>query len=98
MIKLINKFMAKLKAKRFVPTQEEMEQGEQPMDKTEILEALIAYKKQNPVKYAAKKAALFKKYGLNLDDEPVELQDEEEQELEAIKEKVAKKAVKKKAK
>ena len=50
--------------KKFVPNGEDVQQGAQPMDKVEILEALTRYKAQNPVKYEAKKAALFAKYGL----------------------------------
>lgn len=82
--------MAKLNTRRFVPEPEDLQKGVQPMDKVEIIEALMAYKKQNPVKYAAKKAALFARYGLNIEDEPVELKDEAEVELETIKAKVKK--------
>jgi len=89
---LIKAIMAKLNTKRFVPTPEEAQQGVQAMDKTEILESLMRYKAQNPVKYTAKKEALFAKYGLDLNNEPVELKDEEEVELEAIKASVTKKA------
>jgi hypothetical protein len=66
-------------------------QGAVPMSKEEILESLMRYKAQNPVKYTQKKEALFAKYGLDLEDEPVELQDPEEQELETIKKRVTKK-------
>ena len=62
-----------------------------------VLEALKAYKKQNPAKYEQKKAALFKQYGLDLTDEPAELQDEADKELEELAEKVAAKKTAKKA-
>lgn len=91
MINLIKKAMTKLVTRRFVPTPEEGQQGLQPMSKEEVLESLMRYKAQNPVKYTQKKAALFAKYGLDLEDEPVELQDPEVQELEAIKKRVTKK-------
>lgn len=59
-------------------------------NKDEALEFLAAYKKQNPVKYEAKKAALFKFFGLELEAEKEEVKDESDKELEVIKEKVAK--------
>ena len=82
--------MAKLVTKRFVPTPEEAGQGEQPMSKIEVLESIMRYKKQNPVKYLQKKEALFARYGLDVNDEPVELKDAEDEELEAIKQRVTK--------
>lgn len=82
--------MAKLNTRRFVPTAEEANAGVQPMDKSEIITALQAYKKQNPKKYEAKKEALFKQYGLVLEDEKVEVPDANDVELEALKEKVTK--------
>lgn len=57
-------------------------------DQLAALEAIANYKKQNPVKYEAKKAALFKKYGLDLVDEPEDVKDENDLELEAVKKKV----------
>ena len=83
--------MAKLVTKRFVPTQEEVQQGEQPMSKVDVLESLMRYKKQNPVKWLTKKAGLFARYGLDVNDEPVELKDAEDEELEAIKKLITKK-------
>jgi len=82
--------MAKLVTKRFVPTPEEAGQGEQPMSKIEVLESIMRYKKQNPAKYLLKKEALFARYGLDINDEPVELKDAEDEELEAIKKRVTK--------
>lgn len=82
--------MAFIASKRFVPTEAEAEKGAQPMDKAEIIAALQAYKKQNPVKYAAKKEALFKKYGLN-EELPEEQPDVEDIELEEKAKKVTKK-------
>lgn len=49
-------------------------------DKSEVLTALAAYKRQNPAKYEVKKAALFKKYGIEV--EPVEELDAEIVKLE----------------
>jgi len=91
-MKLIKTIMAKLQTKRFLPTQEEKAQGEQPMSQVEILEALTKYKVQNPTKYAQKKEALFARYGLDLNDEPEELKDENDKELEQLKEKITKKS------
>jgi len=82
--------MAKLATRRFVPTQEEAMQGEQPMSKIEVLESIMRYKKQNPAKYLLKKEALFARYGLDINDEPAELKDAEDEELEAIKKRVTK--------
>lgn len=59
-------------------------------DQLAALEAIANYKKQNPVKYEAKKAALFKKYGLDLADEPVEVKDAGDVELEEVKAKITK--------
>jgi len=60
-------------------------------DKAAALEAIAAYKKQNPVKYAAKKEALFARYGLDsVKDEPQEIPDDNDLELEAMKKKVTK--------
>jgi len=83
--------MAKLVTKRFVPTPEEAQNGEQPMSKEAILESLMRYKKQNPVKWLTKKPALLARYGFTVEDEPVELKDAEDEELEAIKKRVTKK-------
>ena len=69
--------------KKFVATQADVESGVGQLDKTEIINALIAYKKQNPVKFEAKKAELYKKYGL--DEIPQEVEDEVVKELEAKK-------------
>ena len=69
--------------KKFVASQADVESGVGQMDKTEIINALIAYKKQNPVKFETKKAELYKKYGL--DEIPQEVEDEVVKELEAKK-------------
>jgi hypothetical protein len=58
-------------------------------DKSVALEAIARYKAQNPVKYAQKKEALFAKYGLNIEDEPV-TEDAEDLELKEIAKKVSK--------
>ena len=64
-------------------------------DKAEALEAIAAYKKQNPVKYEAKKAALFARYGLDaVKDSVEETPDDNDKELEALKKKVTKKVKK----
>ncbi len=60
--------MAELKFKKFRPSPEEVLQGATPMSQVEILDTLAKYKVQNPVKYEAKKAALFAKYGLTPED------------------------------
>jgi len=91
MIKLIKTIMAKLVTKRFVLTPEDVEQKVQPMSKVEILESLMQYKKQNPVKWLTKKEALLARYGFALEDEPEELKDEEDEKLEAIKKLITKK-------
>ena len=60
-------------------------------DKAAALEAIAAYKKQNPVKYEMKKAALFARYGLDsVEDSVDETPDENDIELEAMKKKVTK--------
>ena len=60
-------------------------------DKAGALEAIAAYKKQNPVKYEGKKEALFARYGLDsVKDEPQEIPDDNDLELEAMKKKVTK--------
>lgn len=74
--------------KRFIPTQEEAARGVQPMVKSEIIEALARYKVQNPEKYEAKKKALFKKYGIEI--EPVQEIDEEIVKLETAAKKTKK--------
>jgi hypothetical protein len=92
-MKLLNKiktFMAKLEFKKFVPNAEEMRQGATPMTKEEVLEQLTKYKAQNPVKYEAKKAALFAKYGFSLEDEKEPVKDDNDLELEALKKKTKK--------
>lgn len=84
--------MAELKFQKFVPNAEDIRQGAAPKTKDEILESLVAYKAQNPVKYEAKKEALFKRYGFSLEDEPEVVKDENDLELEALKKKTKKKA------
>jgi hypothetical protein len=60
-------------------------------DKAAALEAIAAYKKQNPVKYEMKKAALFARYGLDsVEDSVDETPDDNDIELEAMKKKVTK--------
>lgn len=63
-------------------------------DKAAALEAIAKYKAQNPVKYAQKKEALFAKYGLNIEEEPV-TEDAEDLELKEVAKKVAKKSTNK---
>ena len=67
-----------------------------PMDdKAAALEAIAAYKAQNPVKYEHKKAALFAKYGLDVVKDSVdEVEDDNDIELKELKKKVTKKAKK----
>ena len=66
-----------------------------PQDnQAEALEAIAAYKAQNPVKYEQKKEALFKRYGLDVKDEIVETEDDNDKELKELKKKVTKKATK----
>lgn len=58
-------------------------------DKLAALEAISNYKKQNPAKFEAKKEALFKKYGLELNE--VELpKDETDEKMDALKTKLSK--------
>ena len=57
-------------------------------DKSEVLAALAAYKRQNPAKYEVKKEALFKKYGIEV--EPVEEIDAEIVKLEVAAKKAKK--------
>lgn len=83
--------MAKIDAKRFIPSQEDRQKGVQPMDKEEILEALAKYKVQNPAKYEAKKEALFARYDLKSTDEPVVEPDANDIELAELKAKAKKK-------
>lgn len=66
--------MGRIEHKKFVPTTAEAVSGATPMTKLEVLNALAAYKLQNPVKYEAKKAAMFARYGLDEKEEkaPVE--------------------------
>lgn len=85
---IIKKLMAKLAMRKFVPTPQEVkEEKAVPMDKIEIIEALKNYKVQNPIKYEAKKEALFKKYGLTIEEEPMleTVPDAADLELEALK-------------
>ena len=82
--------MAKLEFQKFVPNAEEIRQGAVPMTKEEILDRLAAYKNQNPVKYEAKKAELFARYGFSLTDEKEEEKDANDLELEALKKKTKK--------
>lgn len=82
------KTMGTMHMKKFVATQADLESGVGQMDKTEIINALIAYKKQNPAKFEVKKAELYKKYGL--DEIPQEVEDEVVKELEAKKKSVKK--------
>lgn len=82
--------MAKISLKRFVPNNEDKEKGVPAMSKVEILEALTKYKEQNPVKYEAKKEALFAKYGLKESDLKTQEPDSNDVELAELKKKVAK--------
>lgn len=62
-------------------------------DQAAALEAIAAYKKQNPVKYEAKKKALFARYGLNLVEDEAKVEetpDENDKELAKLKAKVTK--------
>ncbi len=77
-----------LASRRFVPTPEEAQKGALPLSKEEIVNALAAYKRQNPAKYEAKKASLLKRYGLA--DLPEAEPDESDKELETLKVKVKK--------
>lgn len=51
-------------------------------DKTAVIEALMNYKKQNPVKFEQKKAALFAKYGLEDEAIAESVKDETDEKLE----------------
>ena len=64
-------------------------------DQMAALKAIAEYKKQNPMKYEQKKEALFARYGLDVEDEPEEVKDVNDLELEVIAKKVTKKATKK---
>ena len=57
----------------------------------EVIEALEAYKKKNPVKYEMKKVALFARYGLTPETVVETVPDESDVELAEIKKKVTKK-------
>lgn len=57
-------------------------------DKVAVLTALENYKKQNPAKYEAKKAELFKRYGI--ESEPVIEEDANDIELKTLKAKAKK--------
>lgn len=66
-------------------------------DKAAALEAIAAYKAQNPVKYEQKKEALFARYGLDSVKDSVDpVEDESDVELKELKKAVAKKAPAKK--
>lgn len=58
----------------------------------EVIAFLMAYKKQNPAKFELKKAALFKQYGLSLEEETkIEpIKDATDIELETLKAKITK--------
>ena len=91
MKKLIKKLMTYIDIRKFKG--EKTPNGETiypEMDKVAILEALERYKVQNPTKYAAKKAELFARYGLNLEDEIEQVPDELDLELAAAKAKAKK--------
>ena len=55
-----------------------------PADKSYAIQAIMNYKRQNPVKFELKKEALFAKYGLN-PQEVVEVADEADKILEKAK-------------
>ena len=62
-------------------------------DNSAALEAIAAYKAQNPVKYEQKKEALFARYGLDSVKDSVDpVEDESDVELKELKKAVAKKA------
>lgn len=82
------KTMGTMHMKKFKATQADIDAGVGQMDQTEIINALIAYKKQNPVKFEVKKEALYKMYGLN--EIPQEVEDEVVKELEEKKKSVKK--------
>ncbi len=87
--------MAKIDSKKFVPTPEEQRLGVAPMTQAEIVESLTKYKAQNPLKYEAKKMALFTRYGLTPDAITEPVLDANDIELKEIKKTVANKAIKK---
>lgn len=91
-LKIIMAVKDTIKTRKFRPSADEIQAGAQPMVAIEIIEALKAYKKQNPAKYEAKKEALFKRYGLTLDVEPQleEVPDEADLELEELTKKAKK--------
>lgn len=84
--------MTKINLRKFVPLSNEVVEGAIPMTTPEIVESLIAYKKQNPIKYEQKKAALFANYGLVDEEVQAPEPDANDIELKAIKERVTKKA------
>ena len=54
-------------------------------DKAAALEAISAYKAQNPIKYELKKKALFAKYGLDEVKDSVDVvEDENDKELKRV--------------
>ena len=60
-------------------------------DKAAALEAIAAYKAQNPVKYEQKKQALFARYGLDAVEDSVDpVEDDNDKELKELKKKVTK--------
>lgn len=60
-------------------------------DKAKALEAIAAYKAQNPKKFEAKKEALYARYGLDAVKDSVEpVEDENDKELKELKKKVTK--------
>ena len=56
--------MATVQLKKLKPTPEDIKNGEAITSKAEIIAAIKQYKEKNPVKFEAKKEALFKKYEL----------------------------------
>lgn len=77
--------MAKLSIKYFKT--KEKDGSETVLPKLEIIQALKAYKKQNPAKYALKKDSLFKRYGITKEaQEDVEqvIEDELDKELDEV--------------
>ena len=66
-----------------------------PVDKSnqeEVINFLMAYKKQNPAKFELKKAALFKEFGISLEAAPAldPVKDETDVQLETLKAKAKK--------
>lgn len=76
--------MAEIKNKTFVPVDKN--------DKEAVINFLMNYKKQNPVKFELKKEALFKEYGISFEEAPTlePVKDETDIQLENLKEKVKK--------